>query len=385
MDNFVFRNPTKLIVGKGTIAHLRNEIPKEKRILITYGGGSVLSNGVMDQVDEALKEHPFVMKAGGIEVNPDLETLMPIVELAKENQIDFLLAVGGGSVADGTKFIAHAIHYEGDPWDIVADGSVVNQSTPLAIIITLPATGSEMNQRGVISWRKMNKKQGFYTDHSFPQFSILDPQVCYSLPRKQIANGVVDSFMHVSEQYMTHSNQSLVMERWAEGILATLIEVGPKVIEEPTNYDYMSNYMLSATLALNDMIGMGVIQDWAAHRIGYELTIYYNLAHAETLAVIYPALLREMKPYKQERLAQFAVRVLGKSKTTEESVLADQAIDFIESFFRSMGLRTRLSEYGLTEKDLAFIEEKWVKRDFKLGEEGRVTPEVGKRILQRCK
>jgi NADP-dependent alcohol dehydrogenase len=259
MNNFTFKNPTKIIFGKGTIASLATEIPADKRIMITFGGGSVKENGVYAQVKDALSAH-FTVEFWGIEPNPEYETLLNAVEVAEQNEIDFLLAVGGGSVLDGTKFIAQAIGFEQEPWNLVRNPHLTRPSLPVASVITLPATGSEMNHRSVISYRAKKEKLAFMSEHLYPLFSILDPEVTYSLPDRQISNGLVDSFMHVMEQYMTYPANALVMDRWAEGILQTLIEISGQVLTNRTDYDVMSNYMICATLALNDFIGMGVPQ-----------------------------------------------------------------------------------------------------------------------------
>ncbi len=382
MNNFTFENPTKLIFGKGTISQLATEIEQDKRILICFGGGSAKQNGVYNQVKEALKNH-FTLEFWGIEPNPDYDTAMKAVELARKNQIDFLLAVGGGSVIDAVKFIAHAIPYDGEPWDLIKDNSLINRSTPLATVLTLPATGSEMNHRGVLSRRSTLEKVSFITPYSFPKFSILDPEVAYSLPKKQLANGVVDAFMHTMEQYMTYPDQNILMDHWAEGLLMSLIEVGPQIVAHPHNYDSMANFMLCAAMALNGFTGMGVPQDWATHRIGYELTILFGLDHAETLAVIYPALLRVLKEHKQKKLAQYATRVWNVTTgTTAEK--AEIAIEKTESFFRQMGLRTRMSEYNIPAEAVETIYSRIKARGVSYGENLLVTPEIAKEIYQKA-
>lgn len=382
MNNFTFENPTKLIFGKGTIAQLANEIEKERRILICFGGGSAKRNGVYQQVKEALKNH-HTWEFWGIEPNPDYATAMKAIMLARENRIDFLLAVGGGSVIDAVKFIAHAIPYEGDPWKLIADNTLIRRSTPLATVLTLPATGSEMNHRGVLSRRSTLEKVSFITPYSFPKFSILDPEVTYSLPTKQLANGVVDAFMHTMEQYMTYPDHNLLMDRWAEGLLMSLIEIGPKVLSQPHDYDTMANFMLCASMALNGFTGMGVPQDWATHRIGYELTILFGLDHAQTLAVIYPALLRVLKQYKRDKLAQYAERVWDiQSGSTDEK--ADAAIEKTEAFFQQMGLHTRMSQYGIPAEAVDTIYNRIQARGVSYGENLLVTPQVAREIYQNA-
>ena len=382
MNNFTFENPTKLIFGKGTIAQLATEIEKERRILICFGGGSAKRNGVYQQVKEALKNHR-TWEFWGIEPNPDYDTAMKAVKLARENQIDFLLAVGGGSVIDAVKFIAHAIPYEGDPWELIVDNTLVRRSTPLATVLTLPATGSEMNHRGVLSRRRTLEKVSFITPYSFPRFSILDPEVTYSLPTKQLANGVVDAFMHTMEQYMTYPDHNLLMDRWAEGLLMSFIYICPPVLLQPHDYDTMANFMLCTSMALNGFTGMGVPQDWATHRIGYELTILFGLDHAQTLAVVYPALLRVLKQHKRDKLAQYAERVWSiQFGSTDEK--ADAAIEKTEAFFQQMGLHTRMSQYGIPAEAVDTIYNRIQARGVSYGENLLVTPQVAREIYQNA-
>ena len=380
MENFTFENPTKLIFGKGTISRLATEIAPAKRIMVCYGGGSAKRNGVYQQVKDALKDH-FSIEFWGIEPNPDYDTVMKAVALARQNDINYLVAVGGGSVIDATKFIAHAIPYDGeDPWQLAIHNELITRSTPLAVVLTLPATGSEMNHRGVLSRRRTKEKVSFITPFSFPRFSILDPEVTYTLPRKQLSNGIVDSFMHIMEQYMTTTGNSVLMDRWAEGALLSLIEIGPKVLEHPTDYDTMANFMLCTTMALNGFVGMGVPQDWATHRIGYELTILYGLDHAETLAVVFPALLTILKEQKKEKLAQYAERVWHiQDGNTDQK--ADKAIEKTVTFFRQMGLRTRMSEYGIPAEAVDIIYQRLKKSGAVYGEKKNVDAEMARAIF----
>ena len=260
MENFIFQNPVKLIMGRGMIARLAKEIPSDKRIMITFGGGSVKKNGVYDQVKEALKNH-YTVEFWGIEPNPAIETLRKAIALGKEEKVDYLLAVGGGSVIDGTKLISAGLLYDGDAWDLVLAGCPATHTVPLSTVLTLPATGSEMNNGAVISRRETKEKYPFYSN--YPLFSILDPEVTFTLPPHQVACGLADTFVHVMEQYMTTPRQSRVMDRWAEGLLQTLIEIAPKIRENQHDYQLMADFMLSATMALNGFIAMGVSQDWA--------------------------------------------------------------------------------------------------------------------------
>lgn len=379
MNNFTFCNPTKLIFGKGTIAKIAREIPAGAKIMMTYGGGSIRRNGVYDQVTAALKGRE-VVEFGGIEPNPQYETLKRAVELARAEGVDYLLAVGGGSVIDGTKFIATALKYAGDPWDFMLDPSKAVEAVPLATVLTLPATGSEMNNGAVISRREFDEKLAFHNPQGYPQFSVLDPEVCYSLPERQVVNGIVDSFAHTLEQYLTFDTQSMVMDRWAEGLLQTLVELGPKLAERHDRYDEVANFMLTATMALNGFIAMGVPQDWATHMIGHELTALHGLDHGVTLAIVYPGMMRVMRREKFDKLVQYAERVWGATGTPEEK--AEAAIEKTDAFFRSLGMKTRLSEHGIGQETIDFIVGRFRKRGWNLGENGQVTPERVAEILR---
>lgn len=340
MNNFVFQNPTKLIFGKNMISRLATEIPSDKKIMITFGGGSVKKNGVYDQVKTALKDHQTV-EFWGIEPNPTVETLRKAVELGKTEKIDFLLAVGGGSVVDGTKLIAAAIPRNEDPWEIVLQGATTWKSIPLATVLTLPATGSEMNRGAVISNNASKEKFSFYSE--YPVFSILDPETTFSLPKNQVANGIIDTFVHVMEQYLTFTNVNRLMDRWAEGILLSLVEIAPKIIENHSNYDLMADFMLSATMGLNGFIALGVPQDWATHMIGHELTVLCELAHGHTLAIVLPGTMNMLRDYKGDKIIQYGERVWGITSGTKDERI-DKAIQKTEEFFRSLGVTTRLSE-----------------------------------------
>jgi NADP-dependent alcohol dehydrogenase len=382
MNNFIFKNPTKLIFGKGNIASLSSEIPAGSRILMTYGGGSIKSNGVYDQVKAALKNF-FVVEFGGIEPNPTYETLMKAVALAKEQRVDFLLAVGGGSVIDGTKFIATALRYDGDPWEFLQNPSKASHAVPFATVLTLPATGSEMNNGSVISKKATHEKLAFAIAETYPQFSILDPEVTYSLPKKQLANGVVDAFVHVMEQYLTYPSKAMIQDRFAESILSTLIEIGERVVNEKPDYDLRANFMLSATMALNGFISMGVPQDWATHMIGHELTAFYGLDHGVTLAIVEPSLLRIMKEEKRLKLLQYAERVWHITQGSEDERIA-AAIDKTESFYRSLGIPTKLHEYQLNDAAFDQIIARFESRGWKLGENQSITPDMIRQILNGC-
>lgn len=380
MNNFIFHNPTKLIFGKGTIASLSTEIPKERRVLVTFGGGSVKNNGVYDQVKEALKEHTC-FEFWGIEPNPTIETLRKAIKLGKEKSCDFVLAVGGGSVADGSKLIASGILYDGEPWDIVIKREYsTEKSLPLACVLTLPATGSEMNRGAVISKKETNEKFAFYSNT--PLFSILDPQTTYTLPDFQISCGLADTFVHVIEQYLTTPGQSPLMDRWAEGILKTIVEIAPRIIDDRTNYDDMATFMLSATMALNGFISMGVTQDWATHMIGHELTALHGLTHAHTLAIILPGTMWVMRCEKGDKMIQYGKRVFGVDIQDRDEAIVE-IIRRTEDFFLMLGFKIKLSENGVTIKTIDEIERRFTERNYKLGENRSVTPAVAREILER--
>ncbi len=376
MNNFIFQNPTKLVFGKGQIAKLSQLIPSHTKVMITYGGGSIVKNGIYDQVIAALDGYN-VVEFGGIEANPEYETLMRAVEMARSEGVDMLLAVGGGSVIDGTKFISAALKYDGDPWEFMLDDSkITDGAMPLASVLTLPATGSEMNCGAVVSRRERDEKFAFHSDFVFPQFSILDPEACFSLPKKQIANGIVDTYAHTLEQYLTVSSENMVMDRWAESLLVSLIELAPRLLSENPSYDDMANFMLCATMGLNGFIAMGTVQDWATHMIGHELTALHGLDHGQTLAIVYPGVMSVMRETKMAKLEQYGRRVFGVDS-------AEQAIAKSEEFFRSVGMKTRLSEHSIGEQTITTIVSRMQSRGWELGEGGYVTPEKVEAILRK--
>ena len=380
MENFIFQNPTKLIFGKGMIANLAKEIPQGKRVLVTFGGGSVKTNGVYDQVKTALQGFE-VVEFWGIESNPSVETLRKAIAVGKENKVDFLLAVGGGSVVDGTKLIAAGILYNGDAWDLVLKG-LATDTLPLAAVLTLPATGSEMNAGAVISRKETVEKFAFYSKN--PVFSILDPSTTFTLPKYQVACGIADTYIHVMEQYMTTPDQSKLMDRWAEGILQTLVEIAPSITKDTENYALMSEFMLSATMGLNGFIAMGVRQDWATHMIGHELTALHGITHGGTLVIVMPGLLRTLKTKKMAKLLQYGERVWGITAGSDEE-RADQTIEKTESFFRSLGLATRLGEVGVGDETIIEIERRFNERKVGFGEDQDITGTVSRQILENCK
>lgn len=381
MYNFTFQNPTKLIMGKGMIARLSKEIPANARIMITFGGGSVKKNGVYDQVKAALKDF-YTVEFWGIEPNPAIETLRKAIALGKEEKIDFLLPVGGGSVIDGTKLISAGLLYDGDAWDLVLAGKRITKTVPLGTVLTLPATGSEMNSGAVISRSETKEKYAFYAN--YPVFSILDPETTFTLPAHQVACGLSDTFVHVMEQYMTTTGVSRLMDRWAEGILQTLIEIAPQIRKNQHDYDLMADFMLSATMGLNGFIALGVPQDWATHMIGHELTALHGLTHGHTLAIVLPGTLRVLQESKGDKILQYGERIWGITEGSRSERI-EKAIDKTEEFFRSLGLTTRLHEEGIGDETIDEIERRFNERGVAFGENEDVTGAVAKKILQSRK
>lgn len=344
MRNFTFYNPTRIHFGEGQISKLARDIPASSRVLVTHGGGSIFQNGVWQQVEEALTGH-HLTRFGGIEANPQFDTLVKASQLAKAEQCDFILAVGGGSVIDGSKFIAAAACHDGDPLELLS-GKRITAALPLGCVLTLAATGSESNPHGVVTHVARQEKLPFSSALLYPRFAILDPSTTFSLPQRQIGNGVVDAFVHTIEQYLTYPADAPLQDRYAEGLLLTLIEEGPKALADPEDYAVRANLMWCATQALNGLLGCGVPQDWSTHMIGHELTALYHIDHAQTLAVVLPALLAERRQVKREKLLQYAVRVWGLKEGDEEQRI-DAAIQATRDFFKRMGVPTRLSEHGL--------------------------------------
>lgn len=383
MNNFEYKNPTKIIFGQNKIAELSKEIPAKEKVLILYGGGSIKSNGIYDQVKTALADFD-VMEFGGIPPNPEYSVLMNALEFIKTNEITFLLAVGGGSVIDGTKFLAAAAHYEGhSPWDILTSRKPVLNAMPFASVLTLPATGSEMNSGAVVTRKETKEKLAMGGPALFPQFSILDPQVIKSIPERQIANGLADAFTHVLEQYLTYPTDALLQDRFAEGILQTIIEVSPKILKDPSDYKAAANFMWSCTMALNGLISQGVPSDWAVHAMGHELTALFGIDHARTLAVIAPSHYKYNMATKKEKLAQYAERIFNITEgNTEEKALA--GIDATEAFFHSLGIKTKLSSYTEDYKGTAeLISERFTDRAWMgIGERGNLSPTDVAKIVE---
>lgn len=382
MLNFDFQNPTKIIFGKGQIATIAKEIPTDATILMTYGGGSIKTNGVYEQVTKALAGRK-VIEFSGIEPNPSYETLMKAVEIMRAEKVDFVLAVGGGSVIDGTKFLVAAVNYEGDPWEILTKPVRTTKAMPFGTVLTLPATGTEMNSGAVITRKSTHEKLGMGGPGLFPKFSVLDPEVIKSIPKTQLVNGIVDAYTHVLEQYLTYPAGALLQDRFAESILQTLVEVAPKIIADPSDYQAAANFMWSCTMALNGLIQKGVPTDWATHAIGHELTALYNIDHARTLAIIFPNLYKVRFENKKEKLAQYGQRVWNITEGTLEEK-ANAAIDRTVAFLHELGVKTRLSEYTDDyAKSADFIEKRFTERGWKaLGERKDITPAIVKEIVE---
>ena len=384
MLNFELYNPTNLVFGKGQIEKLTTLVPKDAKILLAYGGGSIFKNGIHEQVRKSLEGFD-VTEFGGIEANPHFETLMKAVAIIKEQKINFILAVGGGSVIDGVKFLSAAANFEGNPIDILKKRILfrdVTKVVPFGTVLTLPATGSEMNSGSVITIEATQEKLDFGGSALFPKFSVCDPTAIASLPKRQLQNGVVDAYTHVLEQYLTYPHEGYLQDRIAESILQTLIQVGPDVVENPTDYALASNFMWSCTMALNGLIQKGVPSDWATHMIGHELTALYGIDHVRTLAVIGPNLYRVMFETKKGKLAQYGKRIFNLTGTEDE--IANEAINKTVEFFHTMGMQTKLSDYTNDfEKTADFIVKRFDERGWKaLGEKQNITLDKVKAIVE---
>jgi len=381
MNNFSFHNPTKIVFGEGQISALTDLLPANARILLTYGGGSIKKNGVYDQVIKALEGKTF-FEFSGIEPNPHYETCQKAIALIKEKNIDFLLAVGGGSVVDATKLIAAGVNFNGEPWDILAKSAPFTSALPIGCILTLPATGTESNGNSVVTKAATQEKLAFGSPLVYPQFAILDPTTTYSLPTRQISNGVVDAFVHIMEQYLTYPVNAKVQDRFAEGLLLTLIEEGPKVLAQPKDYQIRANIMWAATMALNGLIGVGVPQDWATHMIGHELTAMHGLDHAQTLAIVLPSVMNQQRQQKRDKLIQYGKRVWNLSNTNDDELI-DAAIAATKHFFEQMGVPTTFKGYGLDGSSIPTLVENVIRHNPNpLGEKQDITAEVTRKILQ---
>ena len=385
MLNFELYNPTNLIFGKNQIEKLASQIPANSKILLAYGGGSIFQNGIYNNVIQQLKGFE-VVEFGGIEPNPHYETLMKAVAIVREQNVNFILAVGGGSVIDGVKFISAAVRFEGDPMEILKKRILftdISKVIPFGTVLTIPATGSEMNSGAVVTIEATQEKLVLGGSALFPKFSFCDPTVIHSLPKRQLQNGVVDAYTHVLEQYLTYPHDAILQDRIAESILQTLVEIGPAVVENPTDYKLASNFMWCCTMALNGLLNKGVPVDWATHMIGHELTALYNIDHARTLAIIGPNLYRVLFETKKEKLAQYGERVWQVTGNTVDEK-ANQAIEKTVAFFHTMGMQTKLSEYAIEYKNTAdFIVNRFEERGWKaLGEKQNITLEKIKEIVE---
>jgi len=380
MKNFQFYNPVKIIFGKGQIAQLTHQVPKDARIMLAYGGGSIFKNGVYDQVITALYGYNIV-EFGGIEPNPSYETLMKAVEMGRAKGVDFLLAVGGGSVIDGTKFIAAAIPCTGDAWDVIVRQNKYTTALPIGAVLTIPATGSEMNSYAVISRHDTQQKVGMGNPLLFPKFSILDPQTTFTLPQRQIANGIADAFTHAMEQYMTYPVRAVTTDVMAEAVMLTLTEEGPKMMDNSSDYDAAANVMWAATIALNGLLSTGVPTDWATHMIAVELTALHGIDHARTLATIMPHLLEIKKDAKREKLIQYARHVWHLRDS--DDALVDAAIQKTTEFYESLGIPTKISAYGLGHDTIDKIVERLEAKGMNYGEHSDITPAVVRQILEK--
>ena len=391
MENFTYHNPTRIHFGRGQIARIAGEFPKSTRVLLIAGGGSIKQNGVLDQVHQALKGFNF-LEFGGIEPNPEFNTLMKAVDMVHANNIDFLLAVGGGSVLDGTKFVALTATLDDDKdhekaWEALKGYTRdIQNALPLGTVLTIPATGSEMNSGGVINHSERHAKLPFGNPLVFPQFSILDPAKTLTLPERQVMNGVADAFVHVMEQYLTYPVNAKVQDSFSESLLKILIEEGRAVKANPNDMETRKNIMWTATMALNGLIGTGVPQDWTTHMIGHELTSLHGIDHARTLTIVLPGVMRELKDSKKDKLLQYAKNVWhiteGSSNLSDEDKI-EQAIVNTENFFRELGLPVRLSDADLDAAAIAPILSQLEEHNMvKLGEHRSNDLAVSERILR---
>ena len=348
MHNFEFQNPVKVLFGKNQIEKLEHLIPQDKNILLVYGLNSIKANGVYQRVKNSLAHVKDLFEFSGIGANPEYDTLLQAVALCKQQKIDFILAVGGGSVIDGTKFIAAAVNYPlADKWQILkGQSSKIIDAIKFGAILTLPATSSEVNEWAVISRKDTNEKVAFSHKTLFPEFAILDPEVTYSLPQRQLVNGIIDPFIHVTEQYLTTNINTPLQDGYSETLMRTLIDLGPCIVSEKNDYDVRANWMWCASNAVNGFIGLGIDEDWSTHAIGHELTIQYGLDHAQTLAIIAPQLWRYKKDKKRDKLLQFAKNVWHINDENGNNAI-ETAISKTEQFFNAIGMKTKFSDYNI--------------------------------------
>lgn len=376
MQNFEYKNTTHLIFGQNTIARLSGLIPKEAKVMVAYGGGSIFKNDVMNQVKHALADYNII-EFGGIEPNPDYDTLCKAVEIVKQEDVDFILAVGGGSVVDGVKFIAAAVKYpSSDYWNIMKSvGQDVEDAVPLGCILTLPATGSETNIGSVISWRKKGLKAPFMSEHVRPTFAILDPETTCSLPQVQTINGIVDAYVHTLEQYLVSREHTPIQDHQAEGLLRVLEECGLALLKNPKDYNLRAQIMYAATLALNGQLGLGVTQDWATHAMGHELTAKYGYDHGQTLSMILPSLLRVRMDVKEEKL-----KIFGKEVFKMNNPSGEEVVRRLEKFFTEVGTPIRIPGNISKQEIDELVANLFFQNSGKIGEGKGINMELAKEI-----
>ncbi|MGB0990340.1 MAG: iron-containing alcohol dehydrogenase [Halarcobacter sp.] len=371
---FSYHNPTAIEFGAGSIKTISDSINKDQKVLVVYGGGSIKKNGVYDQVIKALENHTF-LEFSGVEPNPTVETMNKAVKIVKEENIDFILAVGGGSVIDGCKYLAAASLYDGDGWDFLDGTAEVQKALPLGVVLTLAATGSESNHLTVVSKKETDEKRMYFSNHSYPQFAVMDPSVMATLSDRQLGNGLVDAFVHTSEQYITYPTTALVNDGYAETLFRGLVQLA-NTWEDRRTKPWLENLMHIANQALNFQIGAGVPQDWSTHLIGHELTAYYNLDHARSLAVVQPYLLEVMGEEKEAKIAQLGKNVFGIQNDNAGVIKA------IEEVYNKVGVPTKLSEYEIDDKVISNVQAALTKNGYTaIGENGTVTLDKVSTIL----
>lgn len=382
IKNFIYQNPTKLIFGKEKIKSLAKEVGKYgKKVLIVYGGGSIKRNGLYDQIKEELKDFE-IFELGGVEPNPRVSTARKAIEVIRENNIDFILAVGGGSTIDCTKLISAGVFYEGDAWDIVINKYTPKKALPFGVILTLAATGSEMNSGSVITNIETGEKLGWGSPLVYPKFSILDPVYTFTVPRNQTVNGIVDMMSHLLEQYFNREHNPLI-DSFIEGTMKTIMEYAPVALEKPDDYEARSVLMLSATIALNHSLDIGVISDWGTHRIEHAVSAIYDIPHGEGLAIIMPNWILHILPSDVARVKDFAVNIMGveiENKTDEE--IAKEGALALQAFWKEIGAPTKLSEVGVKEESLNEIADLAIKQ--KIGNAYPLAREDVYEILKRA-
>jgi NADP-dependent alcohol dehydrogenase len=381
MRDFTFHNPTRVLFGRGQIKGLEREIPPNARVLLLAGGGSIRANGVYAQLKDALGGR-IAGEVWGIRTNPDLEDVERALAEVRKLDADFLLAAGGGSVADAAKAVAGLARTEGDAWALLSRGARFSGALPLGVVMTAPGTGSETNASAAISKRETAQKVVFTNPLCFPVFAVIDPEATLTLSREQTVNGVVDSFVHVLEQYLTYPSAAALTDRLSEAVLLTLLEQGRLVLDAPNDYDVRANLAWAASLALGGLLGAGVPQDWTTHHIGHELTALFGIDHARTLAVVLPAVLRGRRAQKAEKLAQYAARVFGiEAGSADER--SERAIEQTVAFFEALGVPTKLSSYGLGAEALPkVIANLKAARRVRLGERLDITLDEAQKFLE---